>query len=414
MTGVFVSNTPEISWVKLKAGIPASVQVTDLDLQRDEDDLVVATFGRGVFILDDYSPLRDLDPETLDSPAALFPVADAVMFVEADPLGFPGVGFQGASFYAAPNPPVGAVITYYVKEDHKSLKDLRNEAERKLQEENEDVELPDYDQRRKEALEEDPFLLFVISDADGDPVRSIKKEVKAGVQRVVWDFRTSPVGPISLEGEGEYVPWVSEEIGYMVTPGEYRVVMYRVQNGSMTRVGTPQSLSCRPLNIASLPAEDLDALDAFNRKVAALSRAISAADAHRERLSEKLSYLDQAVLSVGGPEDDWIGELSAIRIQLREIDEALNGDRLLLQDEGQSRLSLKGRTDLIVSSLWVTTSGPTGTYQRAYDEARDDFAEVLSGLEAVNDRIRALEDELEAAGAPYTPGRMPRWETDDI
>ena len=410
MTGVFVSNTPEVRWGKLEAGLPTSVTVMDLDLQRDEGDLVVSTFGRGVYILDDYSPLRHLDAETLESDSTLFPVTDAPMFVQADPMGFPGVGFQGASYFSAPNPPVGAAITYYVKEGHKSLKDLRNEAEEKLQEAGEDVELPDYEQRRREALEEDPYLLFVISDADGNPVRSIKKDIAAGVQRVVWDFRTSPVGPISLEDEGERDPWDTPELGHMVIPGEYRVSMVRVQDDSMTPVGSTQSFDCRPLNIASLPADDIEALETFNTKVASLSRAISAADAHRGSLAKRLPYLAQAALSARVPEALWLAELPDIKIRLREIDEAINGDRLLLQDEGQSRMSLKGRTDLIVSSLWVTTSGPTGTYRRAYDEACEDFGDVLANLEALDNRIRAVEDELEAAGAPYTPGRLPVWE----
>jgi hypothetical protein len=196
----------------------------------------------------------------------------------------------------------------------------------------------------------------------------------------------------------------------MVTPGEYRVAMYRVDAGLMTAIGSPQSFDCVPLNIASLPAEDLDALDAFNRKVASLSRAISAADAHRGDLAKGLPYLERAVLSTGAPQEDWLGELSAIKVALREIDEALNGDRLLLQDEGQSRMSLKGRTDLIVGSLWTTTSAPTGTFERAYDEAFASFGEVLAELERVDARIYALEDELEAAGAPYTPGRLPVWD----
>lgn len=411
MSGVYVSNTEQISWVKLTTGIPASVQVTDIDLQPNEDDLVAATFGRGVFILDDYSPLRHLDAATLALDAALLPVADAPMFIQSDPMGFPGVGFQGASFFSAPNPPVGAAITYYVKEDHKSLKERRNEAEKKLQEAGEEIDLPDYEQRRKEALEEDPYLLFVISDAGGNAVRSLKAEVKAGVRRLVWDFRTDPPGPISLEGPGDYVPWANPELGYMVTPGEYRVAMYRVQNGAMIAVGEPQRFDCTPLNLASLPAEDVDALAEFNEGVAKLARAISAADAHRGTLSKRLPYLEKAVLSVGAPKESWLSELAAVTIALREIDEALNGDTLLLQDEGQPRMSLKGRTDLIVSSLWVTTSAPTGTYIRAYNEAQEDFDSVLDDLEAVDARIRALEAELEAAGAPYTPGRLPVWES---
>jgi len=410
MTGVFVSNTPEVEWVKLKAGIPASVQVMDLDIQRDEDDLVVSTYGRGVYILDDYSPLRRLNSETLEEPATLFPIADAPMFVEADPMGFPGVGFQGASYFSTPNPEVGAVITYYVKEAHKSLKQLRNEAEKKLQEEDKDVRHPSYEELKKEAVEEDPYLLFVISDSEGRALRKIKKPVKAGVQRLVWDFRTSPVGPISLKPEGEYVPWSSPEQGYMVPPGEYRVAMYSSQGGTLSRVGTTQDLTCNPLNIATLPPADWKALGDFNKKVAALSRAISAADAHRGRLQEALPYLEQAILSVPVLQESWLAEMSGMKTRLMELNEQLNGDSLLARYEGQARMSLKDKTDLIISALWSTTSGSTGTFERAYLGANAGFGEVLSALEQVDARIRSLEDELEQAGAPYTPGRLPVWE----
>jgi hypothetical protein len=198
----------------------------------------------------------------------------------------------------------------------------------------------------------------------------------------------------------------------MVTPGEYQVAMVRIHHGSMTAIGTPRTFDCTPLNIASLPAEDITELDAFNTRVASLSRAISAADAHRESLAKKFPYLERATLSVGAPEAHWLDQLQSIRTELREIDEAINGDRLLLQDEGQSRMSLKGRIDLIVTSLWVTTSGPTGTFRRAHDEATVDFSDVLDNLDALDSRIRAFEDELEAAGAPYTPGRLPVWEDD--
>ncbi len=250
----------------------------------------------------------------------------------------------------------------------------------------------------------------MISDSEGRAIRAIKKPVKAGVQRVVWDFRTSPVGPISLKADGDRAPWDSPELGYMVPPGEYQVAMYRYQEGTLNQVAGPESLTCNPLNIASLSATDHEALDAFNKKVAALSRAISAADAHLGSLEGDLPYLEQAILSVPGLEGNWLAEISAIKTQLRDIDEQLNGDHLLVMDEGQSRMSLKGRTDLIVSSLWVTTSGSTGTFERAYQEAYEGFGEVLDALRQVDSRIHSLEDELEQAGAPYTPGRLPVWE----
>lgn len=409
MTGVHVSNTAEPHWVKLSAGIPGSVLATDMDIQPDQNDLVVATFGRGVFILDDVSPLRHLDAATLEAPSTLFPVSDALMFVPADPMGFPGVGFQGASFFSAPNPEVGATISYYLKEDHKSLQQLRNEKEKQLREKGETIHHPSYEQLKKEAQEQDAYLLFVISDADGNALRKIKRPIKKGVQRLVWDFRTSPVTPVSLAESGEYIPWETPDMGYMVAPGEYRVTMYKVQGGELHPLGEPQTFHCQPLNVATLPVDDRQVLDDFNRKVARLARAMDAADAHQQQLAKTLPFLQQAAMSAPGLQGDWFQEFAKIQQALEEIDQTLNGDPILPRFEGQSRMSLKGRTDLITGSLWTTTSAPTGTYQRAYEEAHADFDALLTRLEAADARLHALEDALEAGGAPYTPGRLPKW-----
>jgi photosystem II stability/assembly factor-like uncharacterized protein len=410
MSGVFVSNTPKTSWVQLTSGLPKTAEVMDLAIQRETHDLVVSTYGRGVFILDDYTPLRGLTATLLDRPVTLFAMTDARMFVPADPLGFRGVGFQGASYFTAPNPEVGATITYYVKDDYQSLKKQRNEAEKKLQDAGKDVAYPGYDVLKKEEAEEEPYLLLAISDSEGRLVRKIKQPIKAGVHRVVWDFRTSPTGPIDLTPAANLAPWDQADQGFMVPPGSYQVTMHRFQSGQLTALGSPQTVKCEPLNLASIPVADQQALRNFNEKVAALSRAISAADAHRGRLNEMLPYLEAAAMSVRDLEGSQLAELSSLRVALRKVNEELVGDKLLTRYEGQERLSLKGRTDLIIGSLWSTTSGPTGTYERAYQEARSEFGAVLSELRALHERTQALEAQLERQGAPYTPGRMPVWE----
>lgn len=408
-SGVYFSNTPKPEWIKLGGGMPTSAQVMDLTIQRDEHDLVVSTYGRGVFILDDYTPLRTLNAAAIEQPAALLPCNDAAMFVQADPLGFPGLGFQGASFYSAPNPEVGATITYWVKDDWKSLKKKRIAEEKKLQEANKHVPYPTLEQLKKEADEEEPSLLFVIADADGRVIRKYKKSLKAGLHRFTWDFRTARYGPIELTPPSETAPWDEPEKGWMVTPGTYTVTMYKNEGRKLTAVGAPQAVKCVPLNAASIPAAEQVALRAFNEKAGALSRAISAADAHRSQLSDVLPYLEAAVMSLPTPGEDMLAELAAMKATLKQIDEALNGDKLLPKFEGQGRMSLKGRTDLIIGSLWSTTAGPTGTYERAYTEARASFGKVLADLRAAHERVQAFEARLEQAGAPYTPGRMPVW-----
>jgi photosystem II stability/assembly factor-like uncharacterized protein len=410
MGGVFVSNTPATHWVKLTAGLPTTAEVMDLTIQRDAHDLVVSTYGRGVYILDDYTPLRDLTAKSLAEPATLFPLTDAFMFVQADPLGFPGAGFQGASYFSAPNPEVGATITYYVKDDYKSLKKQRNEAEKKLQDAKKDISYPSYDQLKKEDGEEEPYLLFAISDADGRVVRKIKQPIKAGVHRVAWDFRTSPTGPIALEPPANPNPWDQPDVGYMLPPGTYQVAMYRYQEGKLTALGSPRAVKCEPLKLASIPTADQQTLRAFNEKAATLARAISAADAHRGRLNDMLPYLEAAAMSVRDPGGSLLAEVSSIRRGLKKVNEDLVGDNILTRYEGQARLSLRGRSDLIIGSLWNTTSGPTGTYERAYQEAHATFGAVLSELRDLHQRTQALEDQLERQQAPYTPGRMPVWE----
>ncbi len=93
------------------------IAVRDLAIQRRESDLVAATFGRGFYILDDYSPLRRA-PAVVDSATALFPVKPAWMFIQSSPMGGRGKASLGDAFFTAPNPPFGAVFTYYLRDEH--------------------------------------------------------------------------------------------------------------------------------------------------------------------------------------------------------------------------------------------------------------------------------------------------------
>jgi photosystem II stability/assembly factor-like uncharacterized protein len=104
--GVFASSDGGGKWVQLKSGIP-TISVRELEIQRRENDLVLATFGRGFYVLDDYTPLRDMSDATLAAEAKIFPIKDAWLYVQAGPLGGEEKASQGACFYTAPNPPYG-------------------------------------------------------------------------------------------------------------------------------------------------------------------------------------------------------------------------------------------------------------------------------------------------------------------
>src|SRR6266436_5111399 len=108
--GLYFSIAGGQKWIQMRSGLP-TIQVRDIAIQKRENDLVVGTFGRGFYILDNYTPLRLLKPEMLKQDGLLFPVKEALMYIQSQPLGGRGKSFQGESFYTADNPPFGATFT---------------------------------------------------------------------------------------------------------------------------------------------------------------------------------------------------------------------------------------------------------------------------------------------------------------
>jgi hypothetical protein len=126
--GCFFSNNGGESWSKL-AGLP-TIAVYDIDIQKRENDIVVGTFGRGFYVLDNYTPLRSLNTENLSTKAILFPIKDALQYVPSAPLGLRGTGSQGANMWHAKNPTFGAVFSIYIKEAESTLKEKRKKSEK--------------------------------------------------------------------------------------------------------------------------------------------------------------------------------------------------------------------------------------------------------------------------------------------
>ena len=129
------------------------------------NDLVVGTFGRGFYVLDDYSPLRQLTPEALEKPADAVPGARrGSCTCRRAQYGGRGKAFLGEAFYTADNPPFGATFTYHLKE---ALQTLKADAEGQGEQEGPECLYPTQDQLRAEAEEEEPAVLVTIANASG-------------------------------------------------------------------------------------------------------------------------------------------------------------------------------------------------------------------------------------------------------
>lgn len=407
--GLFFSKNGGKEWIQLKNGLP-TIAVMSLAIQPRENDLVVSTYGRSVFILDDYSPLRFLDESTLSKDAEIFPIKDALMFIPSTPFGFPGIGFMGSSFYSEPNPEVGAVFTYFIKDEVKSLKEKRREEEKKKQKKGEDLEYPSYEQLKAEQQEPEAFLLFTIADEEGNTIRKIKSGISKGVNRIVWDFRYNVFSPISLTPFDDSVPWNEPDKGYMAAPGKYFVSLSKFENGQFTQLVEPKEFICKPLNLSSIPVEDKIELDKFNKKVAELTRTITGADAHRNELVKKIDYLKKAVFETSNAPLELYNDILKAEMDLKELNKKFNGDYLKNAYEGGVPTSIRSRVELVTYGLWSTTSAPTTTFKKAYESAAGEFNNLLNELNTITDRIKEIEIKLKESGAPYTPGRFPNLE----
>lgn len=398
-------------WIKFMNGLPTTT-VMDMEIQERESDLVVSTFGRGVYILDDYSPLRLLTGTSLKKAAVIFPVKDALMFIPASPLGFPGKGFMGANFYMASNPAEGAVFTYYIKDEVKTLKQKRRDAEKEKQKKGEDIDYPVYDVLNKEREQQDPYLVFTIADEQGNVIRKIKTGISKGVNRVNWNMRYLPFTPVSFTPFDDTFPWNQPDVGYMVAPGIYSVKLDEFADGKFTELVAPQTFKCVPLHNDMLTADEIQSLNIFNKKVAGITMAMNGAEAYRNELMQKIPFIKQAAFDATAVPSGTYEKVLAIEKKLNDINLKFNGDNLRGRYEGAAPITLKGRIDLITGALWNTTSAPTETFKTAYDIAANSFEDILASLKSVSEEISEVEKVLDKYHAPYTPGRLPDWKKD--
>ncbi len=403
--GLFFTIDGGRKWIQLKGGMPA-INVRDLAFQERENDLVVATFGRGFRVLDDVTPLRLSTPETLAKEAALFPVRDAWAYVPKVPYGLKGKAFLGESFYAADNPPFGAVFTVYLKDDLKGRKKARQEAEKEKAKRGEDVFYPTWEELRAEDREEAPSLLLTVADEAGNVVRRLTAPGKAGFSRVAWDLRLPSPNPTELKEKEEDV-FSAGPRGPMVAPGTYRASLAKLVDGVVTPLGEPQSFAVVPLGASSLGPVDRAAVLAFSKRTARVQRAALGAVEAAAETKTRLEHLGKALVETPAAEAGLLAEARRLRLALADLDVTLNGDRTLGKRSEPALPGIVDRVQNVVSGHWSTTTAPTATQEREVETAAAGLETALATLRSIAKDLAALEAKAEVAGASWTPGRIP-------
>ena len=219
--GLFVSLDGGGRWVQMKGGLPV-IQVRDMAIQKRENDLVLATFGRGFYVLDDYSALREISPEALAEEARLFPLRDAYLFTPKGmaPAGSAGIGtLSGNTTFD--NPPTGAVFTYSVGRE----------------------------------IAADAKLVLTITNEQGQQVRRMDVDKTPGLRRVAWNLRGDP--PAAGQGAGRgaqpqggaqpFFGGRGNQGGPLAAAGRYTARLGRQVGDKVEPIGPPQSFRVTPI-----------------------------------------------------------------------------------------------------------------------------------------------------------------------
>lgn len=293
--GIFFTLDGGTHWVALSGGAP-TVAFRDLEIQRRESDLVGASFGRGFYILDDYSPLRSVSPEALQSEAILFQVRKALLYVPRVPLGLREKANLGGAHFAAENPPFGAVFTYHLGDDLKTSKQRRRETEKNSTTKGDDIPFPGWEALRNELREDDPVIVLTVSDGAGNVVRRITGPTTKGFHRVAWDLRYPRPNPTELDEHVLSSLWESRPVGPLVVPGTYRVRLAKLADATLTPLGDEQRFEVEALGGATLPQGNPTDVLAFQKRTAELMRKALAAGETTEAALSRLALARRAAL----------------------------------------------------------------------------------------------------------------------
>ncbi|OAN60421.1 glycosyl hydrolase [Balneola sp. EhC07] len=398
-------------WKELNKGLP-TVAVRDIDIQKRENDLVLGTFGRSFYVMDDYSALQELSKEVAEKEAHLFSTRHAYQYqpysriAASNTISWLGPkGFQGEDYFLGENPEFGAAFTYYLKDGYKTKKAIREAEEAKKRKDGETVYYPTYEQLKAEEEEEAPFLIFTVKDANGDVVRELKTSPRKGINRIYWDLTYPQITRLNTRDADQSKDFSS---GLMVLPGMYTVELSKNIDGEVTQLTEAQSFEVRSLGNVTLPAEDPEAMLAFHKQLNQLSKAANSARSAVGEAQERLQYYKGALKALGSDAPSGLAsDIEQLEEKLDEINMIMFGDRLAGRLEIQRAPSLNSRINNAIGAGTSSTSDPTGTSKRVAEIAKKQLKPVIEMLkEIMNTDIPEIDNKLKGTDAPWTPGRV--------
>lgn len=401
--GLYFSPDAGKRWIQLKGGLP-TISFRDLAIQKRENDLVCASFGRGFFVLDDYSALRSVNSDLADNPATLFTPRDAWWYMPKKVLGGSPKGIQGASYYAAPNPDFGATFTYFINNEIKTKYELRTDAENELIKNNESIPFPGWDSLEVETHELEPMVWLFIRDSQGSILRKIKANRTKGMHRLSWNLRFPPTNAIQLGNIDAEIN--SENSGYLAAPGTYSAELVLQQNGKTEILSPAVSFEVKPLYAGYLKGDTPQEVAAFWRTLEDFQRDLSATRISLNQANKRMKAIELAMVRSGDDFSELYSKWYVLREQLLALDRELNGYTTRNSIGANNPVTLNDRIGAVQIGVFASTYGPTPTHLKSFEIAQQSHHKLKDQLvQILENELPLLEQQLSDLNAPWIEGQ---------
>jgi photosystem II stability/assembly factor-like uncharacterized protein len=400
--GLYFSTNSGESWTQMKSGLPTTA-VRDLAIQKRENDLIVATFGRGFYILDNYTPMREWNTEVKSKKAHIFSIENALLYVPKN-----RGGSWGSMPYVAKNPEYGATFTYYIKEEYKTAQAKRRETEKELIKTKSPIPEPSPKVLFDEKNETPPYLIFTISDIEGNEVRKIFTNAKKGINRINWNLKYLWSAPIKATDKFDPSKQKNNQ-GIFVLPGTYQVKLDLVYNNQVENLVANQKFEVIKLQNTTLPAENPQELAAFQLKLKELARITMGTRSLLSELQLKINEYEQAALSTTGVPSSLITDINLIKQELKEIEWKLDGEQPAASYE-ETKPDVMAIMERLEAILYIHTASTSGISQKqmdGYEIVKNQIKPLIVQLNDINlVKMAQIEALLNQYKAPWTSGRV--------
>jgi hypothetical protein len=394
--GVYISVNQGDKWHKFSKGLP-TISIRDLAIQKRENDLVLATFGRSFYILDDYSPLRSITDETLEKEAHLFNPRKALQYNQVRS----GTGSSGASEYSAKNPSYGATLTYYLSKGQTSLKSIRQKSERMIK--TDDIPFPGWEALDKEMNEASSEAVLMITNSSGELVDIVSGPLRKGIHRVSWGLGTSisttTVVSQSSSGRGR---WGRRSAGMVtaVDPGTYQVTLYKRVGGDLTQLSDPVSLEVERIreNILTNPMSDKHS--EYNIKLAELTTEVRVSSHVFIKAMARVATYERNLNQIKTNRDELTKAVYELRDKMISLDREFVGSGAKAEIGEKDRLTIMDRLSKAMGGYYGNSYGPTELHMQSFDIAQEMFDRAKPKMDAFVKEVLLLGKLLEDAGGP--------------